>query len=68
MTVIDVHHFRGPRPYLLQHVLVRVARLDELVLADPPAQADDVRNLVLFLLQGFGDDLKIDHTVFTVNR
>ena len=44
-------------PYLVEHILVLVVGLDELVLADPPAEADDVRHLVLLLLQGLGDDL-----------
>ena len=42
-------------PYLLQHFVVRVVGLDELVLTDPSAEADDVRHLVLLLLQKLGD-------------
>ena len=42
---------------LLQHILVGVIRFDEFVFAYSPAEADDVRHLVLLLLQGLGDDL-----------
>ena len=43
--------------YLLQYLLVRVVRLYKLVLADPAAQADDIRHLILLLGQGLGDYL-----------
>ena len=37
--------------YLVQHVLVFVVGLYELVLADPPTEADDIGDLVLLLVQ-----------------
>ena len=43
--------------YLLQYLLVRVVRLYKLVLADPAAQADDIRHLILLLGQSLGDHL-----------
>ncbi len=42
---LDLEAAPVPVDGLLQHLHVRVLALHELVLADPPAQADDVRHL-----------------------
>jgi hypothetical protein len=42
---------------LFKHVLVGVVGLDELVLTDPAAETNDVRNFILLLLQGLRDHL-----------